>query len=121
MKNKRILQFLFILGVLTPNVISKTILNNQPAEKRLWKTISPICKIDSNNQVRFFAADAFRVCNEKSCPMSGEPGVFGVDCRSCCQNKKNVTENVEVNNKKPGIMLLYVCEKISMNYIRQKN
>ena len=102
------LQILLLLSVLTSKIISKTILRKHQTKKGSWETISPICKIDFDDKVRFFAADAFRVCNERSCPMVGEPGPFGGDCRRCCLNKKNET-GVVVVTKRPGISLFQYC------------
>ena len=101
MGSRQILQIVIIL-LLTSKVISKTVLRKHP-KRESWQTISLVCKIDFDDEVRFFAADAFRVCNERSCPMVGEPGPFGDKCRSCCQNKKNETASVDTNQKKPGI------------------
>ena len=98
------LQILLLLSVLTSKVISKTIVR-----KGSWETISQICKIDFEGKVRFFAADAFRVCNGRSCPMVGEPGPFGDSCRRCCLNKKNETASVVLVTRKPGISLFQYC------------
>ena len=88
MNPEKFILSLFLFGVLTSVAESMAIKRNK---KDSWQRITQLCRVDFENQVRFFADDVFRVCNEDSCPLDGEPGPFGVECRKCCEYKVNVT------------------------------
>ncbi|XP_066910997.1 uncharacterized protein [Clytia hemisphaerica] len=82
--------YIFCILLLSRCTLISTMVLRRAVMKNSWTEISRTCMRDFDGVIQFYTNDGFRPCTEEICPLKGDAGPFGEECRVCCVHKRDI-------------------------------